>query len=572
MSFRKALLLPYEVEESDSSSIDRKLWNVSEEANRKSPDNCSMRNIFIYTVADISILNSIKFPNNNLHNLSLRNLNTSLLQLYPEIYTDDLDWLKILINHLECSAENSLRLQGCKFISILLNKSLTEFKMKEKLKLTPLSLVQKFESVSIVKAVSSATTSSNGYLAAARELLITVDSLLRLLDDVDHLVKGSSLCAFGCLLPPHWEVLNHTDPTGCSTNNNIIALLKRSNKHRSNIREAIISKVMSMTLDKIGTVRAAALKALGDLIANRGLNVPTYSMIGEMEIEMLNDNENNIICDLIEHFRMGCSDSKLAVRIQSLWSLGNLLILLLPFRLDYIRHPDKDIQSKQWLSGTFWVSLCRISIELLSDSEKIVATASRSLALLVGGFDLSQTKYGETNEFIGIMNEIVFKFITKIGFNELESIDDKFLDNKCSEVVEHFIAEESQKLVFSISQTFGYVTWCMFHYKYFDAIKLFTNVFDGDYHRVLTIVNIQIDMLKFGKLKLQLFAIQTLLHFVIEMCRLIDCIDINVNKSTNSDLSLAITDIEEVKVIKLGLHTVRYIFIIYMINQFINEL
>ena len=71
------------------------------------------RSSFIYAISNICTRNvSIIGGNNALFNLSIRNLNNALLQLYPEQYLADSEWVRSLIIMLETNNDSALRLQG----------------------------------------------------------------------------------------------------------------------------------------------------------------------------------------------------------------------------------------------------------------------------------------------------------------------------------------------------------------------------------------------------------------------------------------------------------------------------
>ena len=62
--------------------------------------------------AYLDVLYAIQGGNNLLFGLAIRNLNNSLLQLYPEMYASDLPWLSSLIVCMEKHTDKTLRLQG----------------------------------------------------------------------------------------------------------------------------------------------------------------------------------------------------------------------------------------------------------------------------------------------------------------------------------------------------------------------------------------------------------------------------------------------------------------------------
>jgi hypothetical protein len=117
--------------------------------------------------------------------------------------------------------------------------------------------------------------------------------------------------------------------------------------------EDILSTLLTLCRDPIGTVRVAAYQSLGEIITNDGLSlimnftklvqqiedpsdrkeVLSSQFQSKLDVENINAHvHDKQIHDIVMIIKVGCLDSKLAVRLQAMWSLGNLLLLILPAR------------------------------------------------------------------------------------------------------------------------------------------------------------------------------------------------------------------------------------------------
>eukprot|EP00597_Dinobryon_sp_UTEXLB2267_P002091 CAMPEP_0170058842 /NCGR_PEP_ID=MMETSP0019_2-20121128/1314_1 /TAXON_ID=98059 /ORGANISM="Dinobryon sp., Strain UTEXLB2267" /LENGTH=1375 /DNA_ID=CAMNT_0010263885 /DNA_START=413 /DNA_END=4540 /DNA_ORIENTATION=- len=499
-----------------------------------SPDKGS----FIHAMSSICLRNlSVINGNNLLFNLAIRNLNVTLLQLYLDLYTADLMWLSDLIGRFEHSRDSSLRLQGCKMVFSLLNKQLTDNKLRSK----EFGLSSKQDLAEV--------------MAAARPLQVTVQSLLMATADSDHLVRGQAAASVGCLLPIHWSALfdqtvadviadrahqaTLAEQKNVTPSTQFVSLwsgLSPVDVSRRSAREAVLQRLLICAQDKVGTVRGAAFKALGDVVANRGLQIGTYGRAGPLDYRSSDSQleassgvggttNGQLISSLANVCMLGCNDSKLAVRIQAAWAIGNLLIAVLPFRLHLIKETSPSSSQYFWLQDKFWCSQFRVHFNLLVDSEKIFPVASRALGVLLcglhplGKYPMADMQ-GRVFDVADYSEQLTQKLFNKIDFAEA---DPALSGESCSILeeaisldgnlegqakrLERSIQDKPQKLVFSVFQCLGSLLW-----SHRDSHI-------ADHQALGRIAGIRYSLtfaMRFGKTKLQLQSVQLLLFDILE--------------------------------------------------------
>lgn len=145
--------------------------------------------------------------------------------------------------------------------------------------------------------------------------------------------------------------------------------------------------------DAVGTVRAAAFKALGEVL----LQMPSHvcSSLFSMGHHHHDDNGDNAdgdgrLSSLLDCIIMGTGDSKLVVRVHAMWTLGNLLHIL-PTAIS-----SSSSSSSSSCSGWFderLLDLCDLCLSLLDDSEKLMLSTGRCLGLLAARLRLHDDRH-----------------------------------------------------------------------------------------------------------------------------------------------------------------------------------
>ena len=261
---------------------------------------------------------------------------------------------------------------------------------------------------------------------------------------------------------------------------------------------------------------------------NRGLQIGTYGRVGAVSYDecdgaTLPTLDAEIISRLFDVCILGCRDSKLAVRLQAAWTVGNLLIAVLPFRMSFNSGTGEDKRGISWLRDEFWCEQFRLHFQLLADSEKIFPSATRALSVLICGLDSARTYSLSKND----ENEQSFKLTVLVAdmltlfFQKMDcEMDGTPIWEGQGRVassylrLERAIKEKPQKLVFSIVQAFGCVLWsiCKSDRQKVDVSGRPDSLFMWR----VEIADALVQVLRFGKTKLQLQSAQILLFFVTE--------------------------------------------------------
>ena len=183
------------------------------------------------------------------------------------------------------------------------------------------------------------------------------------------------MSVIGAFSKTHWMVLRRcqSSPTHAAP----VDLLRAS-----------LNCLLEACRDSIGTVRAAAQRALGESIITGALSV--YFEHGAEQGEEKRAARGppslpgELVNTVLEALSAGCRDTKLAVRLQAVWALGNLVLACLPFRNTSGQNQSRR-QEEQYISDALWLSAYKACVVLVSDSEKLLSSAVRCVGFLAGG-------------------------------------------------------------------------------------------------------------------------------------------------------------------------------------------
>ena len=216
----------------------------------------------------------------------------------------------------------------------------------------------------------------------------------------------------------------------------------------------------------------------------------------------------DIIMAVLLCLRDGCADSKLGVRLQATWALGNLLLVILPNRQAVTFPPKIAISSlsgasavgasvPEWSTDEVWLSLCNICVGLLTDSDKLLASTVRCLGLIAAGL----SPWDGTH--FGYLSAVVTVLIQKVL---LAGLAGAAIGKDFNQLVETSIETHPHKLVFSVCQSLGFVGWVLVNRGDNDAGGVTPAVSSC----INKIRSIQAEMLRYGKLKVQIQACRAL--------------------------------------------------------------
>lgn len=184
----------------------------------------------------------------------------------------------------------------------------------------------------------------------------------------------------------------------------------------------ILRIITRLSQDSTGTVRTACLQSLGHLlsksivahdwifVSNPPPLLSSTSPLSDGPYQLHVENARIILEICIKC----CRDSKLSVRIQAMWALGNFLAEILPVRQHGIcvqcdrlscdhgsslllcgkntlfplasrRENGEGGDSWDLISDTMWTQLSSLCLDCLEDSEKSLASTVRCLSILAAG-------------------------------------------------------------------------------------------------------------------------------------------------------------------------------------------
>ena len=254
------------------------------------------------------------------------------------------------------------------------------------------------------KTASSAVDHSTAYSIPIDEIC---RYLIKMSYDSDHQVRSSAVAAIGNFTVNHWILLHERSAIDIVIDREILELTM--DEHDDTVMDKIGAYMNSngLTLanqavialirgcsDRVGTIRMAALKSLGDSLALGALictssHVQTSIKSGVTPLETAQDTteSGDLVRDVLKAILTGCRVSKLGSRVQATWGLGNILLLIAPLRQQYIyRAFEGDdstvLESLPWMRETEWRAMLELSYNLTSDSDKLLASVVRALGIL----------------------------------------------------------------------------------------------------------------------------------------------------------------------------------------------
>jgi hypothetical protein len=232
--------------------------------------------------------------------------------------------------------------------------------------------------------------------------------IFNLILDENHLVQIASLEAIATMTSTHWKLYYE-------------AVAKMSYETLAET----ISSVFILMSDPKGTVRAAAFKAFGEMICG----FPDLPFKEEW----------------LQYVVKGSEDTKLAVRIQAMWCMSKLYELkVLP----------RFLNEQSSFDHSTWLKIMQICNNSLQDSEKIQATAIRTLSCFLAStiFNFSETSPSRS-EAVQVMT------VT------LELVVDKFFPSWDEENISEKIYPKAHKLICALADLFGCICFISFEHN-----------------------------------------------------------------------------------------------------------
>jgi len=568
--------------------------------NKTTTSNSNPQSSYIYAAVHCLLRAIPPAVTNNLYCITVRTLNTVLSQYHPSLYTQNTAWLCSLLVLLETHAQPALRLQGSKMLSFLLEHDLRSVPAR----LVPQGGLFGFFSTGNVSflpgggnfVTDALTVSSESYMytyqrcnVVGRSIQQNVASLYKGCVDEAHIVRTQAMLTLGALSPYVWRVL-HGVFSSTGLDSTAVCGSGGSGGGVSSVRVQLLRCLLVGTSDSIGTVRAAAFKSCGDCIVHLCmlLSAPdadtsvdttdttadysTASLTAALHATHLNSHNNHsthvpstlhtlhslhtplhslwstteasLAADMMHALGVGIADTKLSVRIQAAWALGNVLVNVVPYRWRYLQlsrelssvgagrngsagsvmsgsSTGMSVLQIPWLQDAAWLQMYASLLPLLQDSDKMLATAVRCIGNTAAGL-FAQHSPSHHRCIHNLHKELIAQYL--VPEFEYVAQEERVFDFRLFESVKVPILEHSQKLVFALSQTMGFI----FHASVFcwdkgstspalpnikhNGAEQSTSVVTSVHIR--EIVELQMHFLRYGKLKIQLQAVQVLLYAV----------------------------------------------------------
>lgn len=470
---------------------------------------------------------------NNLYCITVRTLCSALAQYHPALFLSDPRWLCSLLNKLESHSLPALRLQGSKMLA-----SLFEHDLKNKLAQLGTASAAESKLYGFLPPQGDYLTDdemlNNSCFATTyeacevvgRSLKANVAAMLGACTDDAHIVRTQAMLALTSLGAYTWRVLHNI-----ASSPKQLALIASSFPAfgASFLPEIISMRVVLMrvlligTADVIGTVRASAFKSIGDCVVHNALLLSVTPRPGRnvrrdgstaSTHPLLTSIEECYMEDLFRALAVGIVDTKLAVRIQAAWALGNVLINLLPYRWEHLSRTVDCVPSSlaptsshSWLSDACWLSLYRDLLPLLRDSDKVLATAVCCIGSVIAGM---RPEYAQSHRecLVNLHTSLIQEFLVPEFGLLLDGESEGAFNWRVFSNIKTPISEQSQKLSFALSQSLGFILHSFVHSWEDNAGG--APLPQARYVR--DIMEVQIHFLKYSKLKVQLQAVQTLVY------------------------------------------------------------
>jgi hypothetical protein len=452
----------------------------------------------LYAAAHVLLRAIPPIVTNNLYCVAVRGANTALAQYFPALLLQDAHWLRNLLQVLEMHAQSGLRLQGSKMLGFLLEHDLPNMVAGT----SHVPLQGDYLSDKSIGAERFAATIAQ-CTTVVRSLQENYASILKSCSDDAHIVRTQALLTVGSLTSYVWRVLQGVPCTSAEM------LLCNSALHADlslSKRQLLLRCLLVGAGDSVGTVRTAAFKSLGDSVVNNSLLLSAATVDVTAYEALVDSRELKFMNDLITCLATGILDSKLSVRVQAAWALGNVIVTLLPYRWAYGGTAQLSISAGAsspsttpfWLQDACWMALFGDLVPLLHDSEKLAATAIRCVGNIAAGlFPVSVTLHRET--VCALHENLIQRYLLPeyAAPEERGGFDWLALSSLREPVLGH-----SQKVTFSLSQSMGFVMHALCAGVGADVHSPY--VTEG--------MEVQLSFLKYGKLKVQLQALQVLLY------------------------------------------------------------
>ena len=260
------------------------------------------------------------------------------------------------------------------------------------------------------------------YTIELKEFEDVVQDLQRMCEDTNHQVRGQALSALGALSTKQWSYLynisNWTEQEGMKP-----------------LHTLILETLLDGCVDSVGTIKSVAYRSLGETLMNGALTIRASNAVKIFTQRIL---------DVVSR---GCKDSKLAVRLQAVWSLGNLILICLPHR--NLHMPEHIALSRDdvYITDDAWLQAFQhCKVLCTQDSDKLLPSSARCIGFLAGGLRM-------TMQHRAVLYDILELLVTRRF--ELSCDDDIDLIQE-STVHEH-LEKMGPKLSFSICQSLGFV-------------------------------------------------------------------------------------------------------------------